>query len=164
MACGVGHHVSVPAPAAESPAHTHVERELTRLLRRARVALSLYAAQIHPGIDLAGYTLLLEVRDATREDDEGAVRAADLAARLGLHKSTLSRGLAQLESIGLVERGPDPSDARARLVGLSADGARRLQQVSAERRARLSVVLDHWDDRDVQQLAALLYRLNSDLE
>jgi DNA-binding MarR family transcriptional regulator len=158
--------VPVPAsePAGESPAHESVERELTRLLRRARVALGSYAARIHPEVDLAAYTLLLAVRDGVAEGGGGPVRAADLATRLGLHKSTLSRGLAQLETLGLVERQQDPTDARARLVALSADGARRLNQVTSERRARLSAVLDRWDEADLAALARLLDRLNSDLE
>ena len=137
----------MPADPTDTTPHAEVERELTRLLRRSRVALSAYASQVHPDIDLSGYTLLLAVRDATAESDLGAVRAADLAGRLRLHKSTLSRGLAQLESIGLVERAADPSDARARLVRLSADGARRVEQVRAERRALLSAVLGRWEER-----------------
>ena len=110
------------------------------MLRRARVTLATYAAKVHPEIDLAAYTLLLAVRDAATERDGAPVRAADLAARLRLHKSTLSRGLARLESFGLIERQPDPKDARARLVALSADGTARMTQATAERRARLSAV------------------------
>ncbi len=154
----------MPHPVPEPSAHEHVERELTRLLRRARVALATYAARVHPEIDLAAYTLLLAVRDATAERGGSPVRAAELAGRLGLHKSTLSRGLAQLEAFGLVERQPDPADARARLVAVSDDGTRRLDQVSSERRARLSEVLDRWDERDLETLAGLLDRLNTDLE
>ncbi len=154
----------VPGDPTDSTPHAQVEHELTRLLRRSRVALSAYASQVHPDIDLSGYTLLLAVRDATAESHDGAVRAADLADRLRLHKSTLSRGLAQLETIGLVERDVDPSDARARLVRLSPDGARRVQQVRAERRALLSDVLDRWEAADLQALAGLLGRLNDDLE
>ena len=127
------------APTHRSAANEHVERELTRLLRRARVTLATYAAKVHPEIDLA-------------------------AARLRLHKSTLSRGLARLESFGLIERQPDPKDARARLVALSADGTARMTQATAERRARLSAVLDRWDDADLETLALLLDRLNTDLE
>lgn len=148
----------------ESAANEHVERELTRLLRRARVTLGSYAAKVHPEIDLAAYTLLLAVRDAAIERDGGAVRAADLATRMRLHKSTLSRGLAQLESFGLIERQPDPKDARARLVALSADGTARMTEAIAERRARLSAVLDRWDYADLETLARLLDRLNTDLE
>ena len=36
--------------------------------------------------------------------------------------------------------------------------------MSTERRARLSAVLDRWDDTDLTTLAGLLDRLNTDLE
>ncbi len=154
-----------PARSRSGPAaQLEVEQELARLLRRGRLALSAYAARIHPDIDVSGYTLLLAVRDATTGEDGKAVRAADLAGRLGLHKSTLSRGLAQLESLGLVERVADPTDARAREVRVSREGARRLQRVRDERRAKLADVLDRWDEGDLRTLVRLLDRLNTDLE
>ena len=63
-----------------------------------------------------------------------------------------------------IERQPDPNDARARLVALSADGTARMTEATAARRARLSEVLDRWDDADLETLARLLDRLNTDME
>jgi DNA-binding MarR family transcriptional regulator len=50
------------------------------------------------------------------------VRTTDLAAALALKTSTISRHLARLEQLGLVQRTGDPSDARASLLTLSDEG------------------------------------------
>ena len=52
------------------------------------------------------------------------VRTTDLAAALALKTSTISRHLARLEQLGLVQRSGDPSDARASLLTLSDEGHR----------------------------------------
>ena len=49
------------------------------------------------------------------------VRTTDLAAALALKTSTISRHLARLEQLGLVQRTADPADARASLLTLSDD-------------------------------------------
>jgi DNA-binding MarR family transcriptional regulator len=50
------------------------------------------------------------------------VRTTDLAAALALNSSTVSRHIARLEQLGLVERTGDPGDARASLLALSDAG------------------------------------------
>ncbi len=141
-----------------------VEHELTRLARRIRAALSAYAPVVHPRLDVAGYTLLLAIVDAERDGTTPDVRVAALADRLRLHKSTLSRGLARLERLGLVQRVADPQDRRARLVRLSPDGADRVARVRAERLAGLAQVLGGWPVADLVALADLLQRLNTTLD
>jgi DNA-binding MarR family transcriptional regulator len=154
------HHGRVPTPRPQDA----VERELTRLLRRFRRALSAYAVTVHPGLDVAGYSLLLAIVDAEAETGAADVRVAALEERLQLHKSTLSRGLAGLEQLGMVRRVADPGDARARLVRLTADGMQRLGRVQTQRLAVLARVLDSWRSEDLAALGALLERLNTDLE
>lgn len=53
----------------------------------------------------------------------GPRRGADLAAALGVSAPTLSDSVATLAAKGLVRRDPDPDDARARRVALTAQGA-----------------------------------------
>jgi DNA-binding MarR family transcriptional regulator len=50
------------------------------------------------------------------------VRTTDLAAALALNNSTVSRHIARLEQLGLVQRTNDPADARASLLALSDAG------------------------------------------
>lgn len=140
-----------------------VERELTRLLRRARVTSGAIAAEVHPDLDFASYTVLITVLDL-QEVLPGAVRAADVGDRLRLHKSTMSRNITVLERLGLIERLPLPDDARARLLHITPTGRRQLTTAIAARRARIAEVLGRWTGEDTNDLARLLTRLNDDLD
>ena len=145
------------------PVMRDVEYELARLVRRSRNNAIRLVAEIHPELDFAGYLLLVTIRDRALVDPEGT-RATDVAESFGMHKSTISRGLAQLERLGLIARTIDPKDGRARLVVLTGDGARRLQNVQDQRGQRLADVLRRWRPESLRQLALLLRQLNEDLE
>ncbi|ONI72931.1 MarR family transcriptional regulator [Actinosynnema sp. ALI-1.44] len=145
-------------PTGDRESATHaLERELSVLFGRARsVSLSL-AARVHPELDAACYALLLHLGDV------GPVRAADVVERTGLDKSTISRQIARLEELDLVERVADPHDGRARLVQLTDVGAQRLETVRTDRRARLHAILDSWPTDEITTFSTLLGKLNRDL-
>ena len=70
----------------------------------------------------AGYDVTVaQSRLAQRIATEGS-RLTELADRAQVTKQTASLLVAALEREGLVERVPDPSDGRARLIRLSARG------------------------------------------
>lgn len=52
--------------------------------------------------------------------------SVELAGRLGVSKQAAAKTVATLEERGLVERRPDPTDARARRLGLTRRGRRVL--------------------------------------
>ena len=135
-----------------------LEVELSRLLRRARSAQQRTAAEVHPDLDSAGYAVLVAVRELAAAG--GGARGGDISDVLGLHKSTTSRNLTTLEELGLIERIPDPADARARQVRLTAAGSEALDRVTTGRRERLRARLASWEARDVADLARLLRLLN----
>jgi DNA-binding MarR family transcriptional regulator len=58
-------------------------------------------------------------------DLEGT-RLTELARRMGISKQAVGQIVGNLETMGLVERVPDPSDGRARLVRFSKRGERAL--------------------------------------
>ena len=135
-----------------------LEVELTRLMRRARSAQQRTAAEVHPDLDSAGYAVLVAVRDLSASG--GGARGGEVSEVLGLHKSTTSRNLTTLEDLGLVERIPDPDDARARQVRLTPQGAEALDRSVLGRRARLRAQLQAWEAADIASLARLLRKLN----
>jgi DNA-binding MarR family transcriptional regulator len=135
-------------------AYVRLEREIGLLLRRSRALSTRLAAELHPDLDGAAYGLLALLQDA------GPLRASDLVARLGLDKSTVSRQVASLVDLGLVDRAPDPDDGRAQVLTPSAEGAARLAGIREARCARWEADLSDWPTEDIATLGELLGRLN----
>jgi DNA-binding MarR family transcriptional regulator len=73
----------------------------------------------HHGISFADYQLLRQLARAP----EGRLRRVDLAERLGLTASGITRSLLPLEKIGLVSRQSDPRDARVGYALITPAGA-----------------------------------------
>jgi DNA-binding MarR family transcriptional regulator len=138
-----------------------VEHELSMLFRRSRSTSMLLARRVHPEMDAAGYALISQIELGTATGRAG-LRASEVAQALGLDKSTVSRGITQLEHLGLIERIIDPDDGRARLLRLTTVGAERYGAMRAQRQARFQAILDRWDTADLADLARLLGRLNAD--
>lgn len=131
-----------------------VERALSVLFGRARSFSLQVAAAVHPGLDTASYALLVHLYET------GPVRAAEIVERTGLDKSTVSRQIARLEELGLLERAVDSADGRARIVQLTEIGHDRLAAVRNDRRKLLRERLAEWSTGDMQVFSALLERLN----
>ncbi len=146
--------MSEPTPDPHE-AFVRLEREIALLLRRSRAISTRLAGELHPELDGAAYGLLALLQDT------GPLRASDLVARLGLDKSTVSRQVANLVDLGLVERTADPVDGRAQVLTPSAEGTARLARIRDTRRARWEADLSDWPAADVARLAELLARLNS---
>lgn len=135
-------------------AFVDLEREIGLLLRRSRAISARLAGQLHPDLDGAAFGLLALLQDA------GPLRASDLVARLGLDKSTVSRQVASLVALGLVDRSADPDDGRAQVLTPSPEGAARLSEIRDARRERWEADMGDWPAEDVARLAELLARLN----
>jgi DNA-binding MarR family transcriptional regulator len=73
------------------------------------------------GLSLAQFSLMAQIA-AARDDT-----LSELAQRIGLDQSTLSRNLQVLEAAGLVEIATTDTDARRRAVWLTEKGARSLE-------------------------------------
>lgn len=131
-----------------------VERELVLLFRRVRNLSANVAGHVHPDLDPASYSLLLMVSDA------GQLRGMDVADRIGVDKSTVSRQIGTLVELGLLERVPDPDDGRARLVQLSELGRERLTRLRDQRSEHLQGVFESWSTHDLSEFARLLAQLN----
>ncbi|MDN4473962.1 bifunctional helix-turn-helix transcriptional regulator/GNAT family N-acetyltransferase [Demequina zhanjiangensis] len=96
------------------------------------------------------------------EIGEGDVEIAALRSRLGLDSGYASRLLRALESEGLVEVGPSPVDARARVVRRTAAGddeAARLDEASDEATGVLLSGLDADDQRALDAAARTVTHL-----
>ena len=83
---------------------------------------------------------------------DGGVRMTTIAANLGVRTPTATQSVDRLMKAGLVERRPDPADARAVLVKLTRRGH---NVIAAEDRHRNEVVAEVLARLDDKELAAL---------
>lgn len=96
----------------------------------------------HDAVIAAGITdiSVAQARIAARIGPHGT-RVSDLADQARITKQSAGFLVEQLESAGYVERVPDPSDRRARLVRLTA----RADEVVAAADAEVHRVLREWE-------------------
>jgi DNA-binding MarR family transcriptional regulator len=131
-----------------------VEQELGVLYRRAAATSRAMSREVHPDLEGSAYGLLVRI------DAVPGIRLTDLAAYFGINKSSVSRQVALLEQLGLVDRLEDPTDGRASGLTLTADGNRRLEAARMARRGRFRGLLSKWPDEDIAELGHLLARYN----
>jgi DNA-binding MarR family transcriptional regulator len=85
----------------------------------------------------------------------GPSGVAELADQVGRDHTTVSRQLAKLESLGLIERCDSPADRRRRAARLTAAGETIVQAITKARRRLLSAALAAWSEADRTALADL---------
>lgn len=134
-----------------------LEHEVGQLLRRSRRAMRAMAEAVHPDVDAGAYPVLLAVRR------RAPVRLVELAEEFGLDKSTMSRQVTGLLTLGLIRRRPDPQDGRAFLLELTETGGRRVDEVAQARHEMWLERLDSWSTAEVAELADGLARLAATL-
>ncbi|HEX7353579.1 MAG TPA: MarR family transcriptional regulator [Mycobacteriales bacterium] len=124
-------------------ATTHTPLDAEELRRVEEAVVSIVRGVMHvshqfdSGLDKAGYVTLVVL------DRCGTVRQTDLACRLALDLSTVSRQIKHLEELGFVTRSEDPDDRRASVVRVSAAGRR---EISRQRRTRWAPIADRLAD------------------
>jgi DNA-binding MarR family transcriptional regulator len=125
-------------------AHAAVLRELERELDE------------DASLPLAWYDVLLTLAQAPQR----RLRMAQLADRVLLSRSGLTRLVDRLEREGLVRREPSPGDARGMFTVLQPDGLRRLREaVPVHLRGIQQHWLEHFTDDELRTLGSLLGRL-----
>jgi DNA-binding MarR family transcriptional regulator len=91
--------------------------------RRMNEAVRIFEARIIEHLHDAGHTALSVAHiNLTRNLDEGGTRLTELARRASMTKQSMSELVDQVERTGLIERRPDPTDGRAKLVCFTDKG------------------------------------------
>jgi len=140
------------AEATETPVAV---RAWTRLLRAQALSVRLLSAELQRehGLSINDYEALYLLDRA----DGQRLRRVDLARRVGLTPSGVTRLLEGLERGGLVERATCDADARVIYAQLTPAGAEKLAAASCSHVAAVCELMEsHLSDSELHGLAGLL--------
>ena len=86
----------------------------------------------------------------------GPLTVGELARRMEVSQQAASKAAGELEQLGYVERRPDPCDARARRLSLSARGRDAVAAARAARAATAAALAERLGSERVEMLRAVL--------
>lgn len=133
-----------------------LDEQLSLLWRRARYINHQLTRSVHPDLEPAAYGLLSVLLN------QGQMRLTVLARHIGVGKPSVSRQIALLESLGLVQKSNDPADGRAQLIGLTEAGREKMTFIQVGRQEAFHTRLAGWDEAELATLGALLAKLNTE--
>jgi DNA-binding MarR family transcriptional regulator len=108
-------------------------------------------------LDRALFPLLVGI------ERRGPIGVVDLADRVGRDYTTVSRQVAKLESLGLVERKGSAADRRVREATVTPRGKAMTDLVDDAREKIGREIFAHWDPRDIEHLARLMRKFADDI-
>jgi DNA-binding MarR family transcriptional regulator len=89
----------------------------------------------------------------------GAIGVTLLAEQVGRDHSTISRQVAQLETLGLVKRRANAQDSRINEAAISDRGKETVARITKARRKLLGNLLSGWSEKECRELARLNQKL-----
>lgn len=132
-----------------------------RLLQSAeeiKARLSGEFSSVH-GLSVNEFFLLMQLERATLH----RLSRVELAKRMHLSASTVTRMAAPMEKLGLVSRQSDERDARLAFVVLTKAGLKKVKEARATFAKQATYLFqDRWSTDELDQFSELLYRLVAD--
>jgi DNA-binding MarR family transcriptional regulator len=121
------------------------------LHKTARAVSRIYAEEMRPAGLARSQFAILETLDR-----RGATAVSDMARRLYMERTTLTRNLKPLEDAGLVTRRASDTDARVREVAITAAGRRKLKLARGYWRRAQARMLKLFGEHEWQELETTL--------
>jgi DNA-binding MarR family transcriptional regulator len=107
------------------------------------------------GISLSEFIILYHIQKAP----EQKIRRVDLAEKIGLTASGVTRMLLPMEKIHLIKRQANPGDARVSLVAITAAGLEKLREAIEQAESMLGGMLKKSDPKNIQQIKTAVAEL-----
>ncbi|MBB5664689.1 DNA-binding MarR family transcriptional regulator [Rhizobium leguminosarum] len=93
----------------------------------------------------------------------GPIGVVELADRAGRDYTTVSRQVAKLESLGLVERHGGAADRRVREAVISPKGKAMTDRIDVARERIGRAIFERWDEHDFNELVRLMRKFAEDI-
>ncbi len=94
----------------------------------------------------------------------GPIGVVELADRVGRDYTTVSRQVAKLESLALVDRQANANDRRVRETVITEKGKVMTDRIDEARERLGQAIFATWDDQDVADLVRLMRRFADELK
>ena len=131
-----------------------------RLLQSAeeiRARISGEFSAVH-GLSVNEFFLLLHLEQTPKH----RLSRVELAKRMHINASTVTRMALPMEKLGLVTRQADARDARLAFVVITDTGLQKLAETRETLKKQAGYIFDErWDGAELDQLSSLLNRLQS---
>ena len=111
----------------------------------------------HHGLGFNDFIILFHLNEA----ENGRLRRIDLAEKIGLTASGVTRLLAPMEKIGLIQREATEHDARVSFVAMAPGGKRLFQDALATAIETVEDILPQNQLKDIQKFNEFLSALSS---
>ena len=134
-----------------------VEAAIVHIYQAAKARMKSYAGRIHDELQPVGYGILRMVLD------QEPVRASDVSGALGMDKSAVSRQVAALREMGLVDTQHDPNDGRATLLVSTEMARTKIAEFRNESMQDFARVFADWPSDDIRSFARLLTKFNGSI-
>ena len=108
-------------------------------------------------LDRALFPLLVRI------ERRGPIGVVDLAGQVGRDYTTVSRQVAKLENLGLIQRQHNAQDRRIREAVVTPTGKAMTDAVDATRERISQAMFSKWDRAEVDNLVHLLQKLAIDM-
>jgi DNA-binding MarR family transcriptional regulator len=146
-------------PSRKRVQNTHI-RERVRALHDALIDIvgvinrpqgdAMMVREAGISLDRALFPLLVGI------ERRGPIGVVDLADRIGRDYTTVSRQVAKLESLGLIERRAAAVDRRISEATVTSKGKAMTDAVDKARERLVGAMFATWDDHDVEELVRLM--------
>ncbi|MDP3893643.1 MarR family winged helix-turn-helix transcriptional regulator [Nocardioides sp.] len=134
--------------------NNEIEQQLFTLLRRT-FAIHVSTASGEYELERSAYGILCLI------DDNGPQRLGQIAQAFNLDPSTITRQVQAVVKLGLADKVGDPSDRRATLLSLTAEGRDAVVRARAHRRKMLDLIMSDWSLEERETFARALRRFNN---
>lgn len=133
------------------PAHN---QSVAFIIHLAKVQ-SILSQRFDKGLGGLGFSEFLVLYHLAQAEGQ-QMRRVDLADKVGLTASGVTRLLLPMEKVGYIKSGPAESDARVRLVVLASGGKQRLHEARERMDVLLQEIIPNRKTKELESLSVLL--------